>query len=205
MLTGEAGIGKSRLLAEQARHVDLAGAIVLAGRSPEQTVVPFQPLLEALGHFAHSADERSLRSALHGWGPELARLVPEIGRRLPEIEPAPIGDPATDRYRLFEAVATLLGTIAASAPLLIVLDDLHWADPGTLQLLRHLARSPLSARARILGAYRLGEPLPAALESAVDGAGPRRAAADRRARAACPSQRPPSWSRCAPEARRRWG
>ena len=167
LLTGEAGIGKSRLLAEQARHVDLAGAIVLSGRSPEQTVVPFQPLLEALGHFAHSADERSLRSALHGWGPELARLVPAIGRRLPEIEPAPIGDPATDRYRLFEAVATLLGTIAASAPLLIVLDDLHWADPGTLQLLRHLARSPLSARARILGAYRLGEPLPAALESAV--------------------------------------
>ena len=93
-------------------------------------MVPFQPLLEAIGHFAHSADERSLRSALHGWGPELARLVPAIGRRLPEIESAPIGDPATDRYRLFEAVATLLGTIAASAPLLIVLDDLHWADPG---------------------------------------------------------------------------
>ncbi len=80
---------------------------------------------------------------------------------------APAGDPETDRYRLFEAVVTLLGAIAASAPLLLVLDDLHWADRPTLQLLRHLIRSPQAARVKILGAYRLGESLPAALESAV--------------------------------------
>ena len=62
---------------------------------------------------------------------------------------------------------TLLGAIAAAAPLLLVLDDLHWADRPTLQLLRHLIRSPLAARVKILGAYRLGETLPTALESAV--------------------------------------
>jgi DNA-binding SARP family transcriptional activator/tetratricopeptide (TPR) repeat protein len=167
LLSGEAGIGKSRLLAEQARRVHQTGAIVLAGRAPEETVVPFQPFLEAIGHYAHDAGEPALRAALSGWGPELARLVPEIGRRLPEFESAPAGDPETDRYRLFEAVVTLLGAIAASEPLLLVLDDLHWADRPTLQLLRHLTRSPLAARVKILGAYRLGEPLPAALESAV--------------------------------------
>ncbi len=167
LLTGEAGIGKSRLLAEQARRVHQTGAIVLAGRAPEETVVPFQPFLEAIGHYAHDAGEPALRAALSGWGPELAHVVPEIGRRLPELESAPAGDPETDRYRLFEAVVTLLGAIAASAPLLLVLDDLHWADRPTLQLLRHLIRSPQSARVKILGAYRLGESLPPALESAV--------------------------------------
>jgi DNA-binding SARP family transcriptional activator len=167
LLTGEAGIGKSRLLAEQARRVHQTGAIVLAGRAPEETVVPFQPFLEAIGHYAHDAGEPALRAALSGWGPELARLVPEIGRRLPELESPPPGDPETDRYRLFEAVVTLLGAIAASEPLLLVLDDLHWADRPTLQLLRHLVRSPLAARVKILGAYRLGESLPPALESAV--------------------------------------
>ena len=123
LLTGEAGIGKSRLLAEQARRVHQAGAIVLAGRAPEETVVPFQPFLEAIGHYAHNAGAASLAAALSGWGPELARLVPEIGLRLPELQPAPAGDPETDRYRLFEAVVTLLGAIAESAPLLLVLDD----------------------------------------------------------------------------------
>ncbi|MFZ0384706.1 MAG: AAA family ATPase, partial [Solirubrobacteraceae bacterium] len=167
VLTGESGMGKSRLLAEQARRVHQTGAIVLAGRAPEESVVPFQPFLEAIGHYAHNADERALGTALSGWGPELARLVPEIGRRLPEFESSPAGDPQTDRYRLFEAVVTLLGAIAATEPLLLVLDDLHWADSATLQLLRHLTRSPLAARVKILGAYRLGEPLPAALESAV--------------------------------------
>jgi DNA-binding SARP family transcriptional activator len=167
LLTGEAGMGKSRLLAEQARRVHEAAGIVLAGRAPEETVVPFQPFREAIGHYAFSADERSLRAALNGWGPELARLVPEIGRRLLDIEPSPPGRPETDRYRLFEAVSTLLGAISAAGPLLLVIDDLHWADRPTLQLLRHVIRSPLTVGIRILGAYRLGEPLPPPLESAV--------------------------------------
>ena len=167
LLSGEAGIGKSRLLAEQARRIHRLGAIVLAGRAPEETVVPFQPFLEAIGQYAHDAGEPALRAALSGWGSELARLVPEIGRRLPELESPPAGDPATDRYRLFEAVATVLGAIAASGSLLLVLDDLHWADRPTLQLLRHLIRSPLAVGVKILGAYRLGESLPPALDSAI--------------------------------------
>ena len=78
-MTGEAGIGKSRLLAEQARRVHQTAAIVLAGRAPEETVVPFQPFLEAIGQYVHGAGEPALRVALTGCGAELARLVPEIG------------------------------------------------------------------------------------------------------------------------------
>ena len=205
LLTGEPGIGKTRLLAEQARRVHADGAIVLAGRAAEQTVVPFGPLLEALGHYARGVAEDPLRAALRGWEPELTRLVPEIGRRLPELEPSTPSDPETDRYRLFEAVATLLGAIAATDPLLLVLDDLHWADRATLQLLRHLVRSPHAARVRILGAYRLGEPLPPALDSALAELGRDGLMATRSARRACPSPMRSSWSRCEPAGPRRAG
>ncbi len=73
---------------------------------------------------------------------------------MPELPPPDPGDPETDRYRLFEAVAGLLAEISAAVPVLIVLDDLQWADRPTLLLLRHLARSPHNTRVSIMGAYR---------------------------------------------------
>jgi DNA-binding SARP family transcriptional activator/tetratricopeptide (TPR) repeat protein len=157
MISGEAGIGKTRLLAETASQAHAAGATVLAGRAPEQTLVPYQPFLEALGHYAFNAPLEDLRAVTRRSGPELGRLIPEIRRRLPELGPPEPGDPETDRYRLFEAVAALLGEISASGPLLVVLDDLHWSDRPTLLLLRHLARAPQASGLRILGAYRPGE------------------------------------------------
>jgi DNA-binding SARP family transcriptional activator len=167
LLCGESGIGKSRLLVEEARLVHGAGAISLGGRSPEETVVPYQPFVQAIAHYAREVDGPRLDAAMQGWGPELARVVPEVGRKVPGLTPAAVTDAENDRYRLFEAIATLLGTIAVSAPLLLILDDLQWADRPSLQLLRHLVRSPLAGRLRILGVYRLGEPLPPALESAI--------------------------------------
>ena len=154
LLAGEAGIGKTRLLAETAVRAHAAGSIVLAGRAPEETLVPYQPFLEALGHYVFHAPAEELRAVAREWGPELGRLIPELRRRLPELPPPDPGDPETDRYRLFEAVAGLLGEMSATVPVLIVLDDLHWADRPTLLLLRHLARSPHNTRVSILGAYR---------------------------------------------------
>jgi DNA-binding SARP family transcriptional activator/tetratricopeptide (TPR) repeat protein len=154
LLAGESGIGKTRLLAETAVRAHASGAIVLAGRAPEETLVPYQPFLEALGHYVFRAPIEELRSVTREYGPELGRLIPELRRRLPELPPSDPGDPETDRYRLFEAVAGLLGKMSATLPVLIVLDDLHWADRPTLLLLRHLARSPHNTRVSILGAYR---------------------------------------------------
>jgi DNA-binding SARP family transcriptional activator len=160
VLGGDPGMGKSRLLAELAAEAHASGAVVLAGHAPEDTLVPYQPFLEAIGHFAFHAPLVRLRDAIRRSGesgPDIARLVPEVRRRLPELPAAESGDPETDRYRLFEAVAGLLGEIAAAGPILIVLDDLHWADRPTLLLLRHLVRSRSAAGLRIGVAYRRGD------------------------------------------------
>jgi DNA-binding SARP family transcriptional activator len=156
LLTGEAGIGKTRLLAELARDAHAHGALVLAGRAPEETLVPYQPFLEALRHYVLGAPIHELRSTTREYGSELARLMPELRRRAPDLPPPP-DEPATERYRLFEAVVGLLAEISESVPVLLVLEDLHWADRPTLLLLRHLARAPQSARLLILGAYRSNE------------------------------------------------
>src|ERR1700729_3548173 len=154
LLAGDPGVGKTRLLAETAVRAFASGAIVLAGRAPEETLVPYQPFLEALGHYVFRAPLEELRSVAREDGAELGRLIPELRRRVPELPPPDPGDPETDRYRLFEAVAGLLAEISAAVPVLIVLDDLQWADRPTLLLLRHLARSPHNTRVSIMGAYR---------------------------------------------------
>ncbi len=154
LLMGEAGIGKTRLVAELARRAHATGGLVLAGRSPQEALVPYQPFVEALRHYVLRVPFSDLRASAREYGSELARLVPELRRRAPEL-PAPIeGNPETERYRLFEAVAGLLGEISESAPVLLVLDDLQWADRPTLLLLRHIARAPDLRRVLVLGAYR---------------------------------------------------
>ena len=157
LLAGDAGIGKTTLTAELARRVHRAGAIVLAGRSPRETVVPYQPFLEALRHWAMNAQLTDLRASTREYGSELARLIPELRRRAPDLPPPPQDEPETERYRLFEAVVGLLTELSRSAPVLLVLDDLQWADRPTLLLLRHLARATNPARLLILGAYRAAE------------------------------------------------
>ncbi|HJS94008.1 MAG TPA: AAA family ATPase, partial [Solirubrobacteraceae bacterium] len=156
-LAGDAGIGKTTLTADVARRVHDAGAIVLAGRSPRETVVPYQPILEALRHWALNAPASDLSSTAREYGAELSRLIPELRRRAPDLHQPPADEPETERYRLFEAVVGLLTELSRAAPVLLVLDDLQWADRPTLLLLRHLARATTPARVLILGAYRSTE------------------------------------------------
>jgi predicted ATPase/DNA-binding SARP family transcriptional activator/tetratricopeptide (TPR) repeat protein len=157
LLAGDAGIGKTTLTADVARRVHDEGAIVLAGRSPRDTLVPYQPILEALRYWALNASPLDLRATAREYGSELARLIPELRRRAPDLPPPPAEEPETERYRLFEAVVGLLTELSRSAPVLLVLDDLQWADRPTLLLLRHLARAISPARLLILGAYRSTE------------------------------------------------
>ncbi len=157
LLTGDPGIGKTRLVAEIARRAHEAGAFVLAGRSPEEALVPYQPFVEALRHYFTTVSARELRASAREYGSELIRLVPELRRRAPELPPPIDSEPETERYRLFEAVAGLLTEISTTAPVLLVLDDLQWADRPTLLLLRHIARAPGHGRVLVLGAYRATE------------------------------------------------
>jgi DNA-binding SARP family transcriptional activator len=157
LLAGDPGIGKTRLAAELARAAHDQGACVLAGRAFEETLIPYQPFVEALRHYLLNAPISDLQATTREYGSELARLIPELRRRAPELSATPEPEPEPERYRLFEAVVGLLGAISASMPVLLVLDDLQWADRPTLLLLRHLARAPDPARLLILGAYRSTE------------------------------------------------
>jgi DNA-binding SARP family transcriptional activator/tetratricopeptide (TPR) repeat protein len=153
VLAGDAGIGKTSLASELARRAHGDGAVVLAGRAPEEGLAPYQAFLEALSHYFATASLDDIRSSVREHGPELAQLVPELRRRVPEMPTAP-AEPEGERYRLFEAVVGLLSSVSQRAPILLVLDDLHWADRPTLLLLRHLARAPRPDRLLVLIAFR---------------------------------------------------
>jgi len=153
-LSGGPGIGKSRLSGELAREA-LAEGTVLYGVCEEEMLVSYQPFVEALRHYVRHAELDWARVVGPGVG-ELARLIPELAAAVDAGGATPAGDPQTRCYLMFEAVSALL-TEAARTPLVLVLDDLHWADRGTLQLLRHVTRAPQQASLLILGTYRDAE------------------------------------------------
>jgi class 3 adenylate cyclase/tetratricopeptide (TPR) repeat protein len=157
LVAGEPGQGKTTLVAEAARAAHADGMVVLLGRCDEGMSVPYAPLAEALGHYVAHADERLLRQHAAARGGELARLVPTLGVRVGPLPAPAASDPDTERYLLFAAVVALLDAASAERGVMVVLDDLHWADKPTLQLLRHLVAHSGSARLLITGTYRDAE------------------------------------------------
>ena len=155
LVGGEPGIGKTRFVSDFARSI-ADGGIMLLGRSDQEALVPYQPFVEAIEWYARECPLGLLEAQLANVDGvrELAHLVPALRRRalLPaeQIESNPEGQ----RYRLFEAAAGLLSAIARSRPLLIVLEDLHWADRPTLLMLRHLVRSSHQAPLCLVATYR---------------------------------------------------
>jgi len=154
LISGEPGMGKTRLAAEFARRAHDGGATVLLGRCDEEIGLPYQPFVEALSHFvAGSAD-----AAVECLGPnpgELARIVPALRTTFPDVPTATgSGDAEVDQYHLFEAVSGWLGAAASESGLVLVLDDVHWAGKPTLVLLRHILRSADTTPLMILATYR---------------------------------------------------
>jgi DNA-binding SARP family transcriptional activator len=144
VVTGEAGIGKTTLTAHFGRTAHADGAVVLAGHCDEDLGIPYQPWNEALTQLVRHAPESLLHAHVAARGGELTRLVPELARRV--VTPAPTSsEPEAERYLLFSAVVDLLHRTSHAAPVVLFLDDLHWADRPTLQLLRHVvgAEAPL--------------------------------------------------------------
>ena len=151
-LGGEPGIGKTRLAARLAAEVHAEGCTVLYGRADEENVWPYQPFVEALRHYAahrpRLADAPRLDTATR----LLGGLIPELGC---PAAPAAVcfTDQEHDRQRLFEAVLQLLLHAAGECRLLVVLDDLHWADVPTIRLLRELARRAAGSPVLVVATY----------------------------------------------------
>ncbi|HEV8641611.1 MAG TPA: BTAD domain-containing putative transcriptional regulator [Methylomirabilota bacterium] len=133
---GEAGIGKSRLLADLAAEAEGRAGLVLLGRGYEsERILPFGPWVGALRQGGVLMDARSLEGLDGVWLAELARLFPELlTANLPAV--AEPGDP----LRLFEALARLLRHLALRRPLVVMLEDVHWADDMSLRFLAFLGR-----------------------------------------------------------------
>ncbi|MFC5826891.1 ATP-binding protein [Nonomuraea insulae] len=154
LVSGEPGVGKTRLVREVAGEVHNAGAIVLFGQCDEEMGIAYHPFVEALGEFVAACDDDQLRSLTGPLSGELAKLVPTLPDRVPGLAPPLRAEPETERYRLFESVVDLFAAMSTIAPVLLALDDLHWADAQTLLLLRHLLRSNEPMRLLVLGTFR---------------------------------------------------
>ncbi|HEX6653487.1 MAG TPA: AAA family ATPase [Thermoleophilaceae bacterium] len=155
LLAGEPGIGKTSLGAAFGREAYEIGAIVLYGRADEEALVPYQPFVDMVSHVVLSGQlDYGLDDTLAFELAELGRLVPELRRQLPAVSEPSAGLPETERYRLFEALTTTLGQIAGERTMVLLFDDLHWADRPTLQLLRHLARASEPRRLLVVATYR---------------------------------------------------
>jgi hypothetical protein len=156
MLGGEPGIGKTSVAAALAKRAWEQGRIVLYGRCDEDLGVPYQPWVEAFGHLVRHGPDRLFDDHTHSRVAELARLLPELSGRTGVAVSEVLPD-ESERYLLYGAAADLLERSAELAPTLVVLDDLHWADRPTIQLLRHIVTTCNQQRVMIVGTYRDSE------------------------------------------------
>jgi eukaryotic-like serine/threonine-protein kinase len=154
LLVGEPGIGKTRAAEELATYARVSGARVYWGRCREEEGAPaYWPWVQAVRGYARDADPVALGWQLGAGAAEVAQLIPEVAEKL-DIEPARLGESEEARFRLFDSVTSLLLAAARDRPLVIVLDDLHWADEPSLLLLRFAAKEVGSSGLLILGTYR---------------------------------------------------
>ena len=136
LLEGEPGIGKTRLAMEFMELCEREGALALYGRCDSETLVPYQPFVEALRRYVARAPQQ-VGAWRAQYGAELGRVIPELAG----AGDTPGGPEEEERYRLFDAVSEVLNDIARHQPVVLVLDDLHWADKPTLLMLRQMVRA----------------------------------------------------------------
>ena len=157
LVSGEAGLGKTTLVAEAARSAFANGACVLFGHCEEDLATPYQLFAEALGHYVTFAPEEALLVPRCAHGSELSRLVPALASQIPDLPPSKATDSDTERFLLFAAVVGLLTMASEHQSVVVVFDDLQWADKASLLLLAHLAAADSAMRVLVLGTYRDSE------------------------------------------------
>jgi tetratricopeptide (TPR) repeat protein len=155
MVTGEPGIGKTALCEQLSTYVTLRGGRTLVGHCYEEgsLSLPYLAFVEALRSYVLTREVKDLREELGSGAADVARIISEIRERL-KIKLRPQKDPEEERYRLLQAVTGFLSNAANVQPMMVVLEDLHDADRGTLEMLTHVSRNLAGVRLLIVGTYR---------------------------------------------------
>jgi DNA-binding SARP family transcriptional activator len=161
LITGEPGIGKSRLAEELSREARNRGALVLVGRCWEAGGAPaFWPWVQSFRSYVREVDADRLVAQLGGDAADLATILPELSEVVPEKPASAAVDPDGARFRLFHATAEFLRRASHDRPIVIVLDDLHAADTPSLLLLQFLAREMRTMHVLLAAAMRDVDPVP---------------------------------------------
>jgi DNA-binding SARP family transcriptional activator len=158
---GEVGIGKTRLVQELLDRAEPDFHLLIGRCYESEMMLPYQPLVEALRGYLPTLDVEKLQIPSL-WLAEVSKLVPELSEVLPDFPHSVPLNSDTERSRLFEGVVQFLVGVSRHYPLIIFIDDLHWADQATLAFLQYLARHVTRQRMLLIGAYRtedLSEPL----------------------------------------------
>jgi tetratricopeptide (TPR) repeat protein len=155
MVVGEPGIGKTAICDQLSTFVTLRGGKTLIGNCYEEgsLSLPYLAFIEAIRSYVLDRDPDDLKKELGSGATDVARIVSEIRDRL-HVEPREAQNPEEDRYRLMQAVTSFLINAAVVKPMLVILEDLHDADKGTLEMLEHIARNLTNTRLMIVGTYR---------------------------------------------------
>jgi ABC-type transport system substrate-binding protein/DNA-binding SARP family transcriptional activator/MoxR-like ATPase len=156
LLSGEAGIGKTRLVRELTTHVRVSGGRAYVGACYAEGGVPYAPFSQILHRSAKNEDgqESDIHESMLA---DLVTIAPSLRLNYPNVQPLP-DDPESKQLRMFDSLVIFFNTISNRAPLLLIVEDIHWADSGTLTLLRHLARHTRLGRVMIVATNRPVEP-----------------------------------------------
>ena len=157
LISGEPGIGKTRLATHTALDLHERGAAVLFGRCTEGLEAPHRPWAEALSHYVDHAPQGIIDRHVERHGGELTRLAPGLETRVEELPPPKQTDSETERYLMRAAAIGLLQEAAREQAVVVLLDDLQWADSETLALLKHLVSSTTQCELLVLGTHRESE------------------------------------------------
>ena len=156
LIAGEPGIGKTRIALELTDHAADRDARIVWGRCHEEAgAPPYWPWAQILRAVAVARDVEELRADLDAGASDIAGIVPEIRSRLPDLDtPITLSDPSETRFRLFGSIARFLINLSRRQALVLVLDNLHWADVPSLRLLEFLAQELADSRLLVVGTYR---------------------------------------------------